>query len=480
MSKSQDPFAPFAVATDEFESVRFGAFTLADYRPAIEEGLARTRARVAAIAENDGTPDFTNTLLALERASEDLEHVSSIFQVLLGADGAPEHHQLAQELAPLLAELDSDISLNPALFARIDAVYAQREELGLDPESLRLLESTWRSFTRNGARLDETQKEELRAIDLRLSSLGPKFSNNLLQATNGWILHLTQESDLAGLPDTVVAGMAQSAVQRGLEGWVVSLHAPSYVPFLTYSQRRELREQVWRANSGRAYGGDLDNQDTLKEIVALRHQRARLLGFATHADFVLAERMAGDRSTVMAFLDRLLAVSRPAAEGEVARVAALAREQDGLEQLMPWDFSYYAEKLKLSELDFDEEALRAYFPLEKVLEGMFQVAGRLYQLKVEELQDVSRWQPDVRVFRVSRHGELVGLFYADLFPRATKQGGAWQTTLRSQGLWRGKITRPHVVIVCNFTPPAGISPPSCAWTRCAPSSTNSATPCTAS
>lgn len=458
MSQLQDPFAPFAVADDEFKSVRFGAFTLADYRPAMEEGMARARARVEAICATTEAPDFANTILALERSSEDLEHVSSIFQVLLGADGTPEHHQLAQDLAPLLAELDSDISLNPRLFARIDAVYGSRDTLALDPESQRLLESTWRSFTRNGARLDEVRKEELRAIDQQLSALSPRFSNNLLQATNNWDLHLEREEDLAGLPDTVRAGMAQTAAQRGKDGWMVTLHAPSFVPFLTYSERRDLREQVWRANSSRAYGGELDNQQGLKEIVSLRHQRARLLGFPTHADFVLAERMAGDRPTVMAFLDRLLAVSHPAAQDDLRRVGALASELDGLETLMPWDFAFYAEKLKKRELDFDEEELRAFFPLEKVLEGMFQVADRLYDLKVEERTDISRWQPDVRVFRLSRHGELVGLFYVDLFPRATKQGGAWQTTLRSQGLWRGQSTRPHVAIVCNFTPPAGEQP----------------------
>ena len=458
MTEQTDPFAPFQVASDEFQSIVFKGIATEHYLPAIREGILRTRARVEAIKANPEPPDFQNTIAALERASEDLDLAAGVYFMLFGAHGTPEHQALSDEISPLLAALESDLSLDPALFARIRTVHEREDALGLDPESARLLEKTWLGFTRNGALLPVDKQGQLRAIDQELSTLSPQFSKHVLKATNGWDLQLTDAADLAGLPDSVREAAAAEAGKRGREGWTVTLHAPSLVPFLTYAARRDLREQVWRANNSRAYGGELDNQELLKRTVALRHERAVLLGFPAHSDYVLAERMARTPGTVMGFLDRLLQVSRPAAERDVEQVRALALELDGVAEIMPWDFAYYSEKLKKRLFDFDEEELRAYFPLEKVLEGMFQTATRLYRLDFEERTDVDTWQEDVRVFRVGRQGELVGLFYVDLFPRETKQGGAWQSTLRDQGTWRGTVVRPHAAIVCNFTPPAAERP----------------------
>ena len=458
MAEQIDPFAPFQVAGDEFQSIIFKGIATEHYLPAVEEGIRRTRAKVEAIKAEPAAPDFANTIAALERASEDLDLAAGIYFMLFNAHGTPEHHALSDEISPRLAQLESDLSLDPALFARIQAVHERKDAQGLDPESARLLEKTWLGFTRNGALLPPEKQERLRAIDQELSTLSPQFSKNVLKATTSWVLQLDDEAQVAGLPDSAREAAALEAQRRGATGWTVTLHAPSMVPFLTYAQRRDLREQVWRAYNGRCYGGELDNQELIRRIVALRHERAALLGFAGHADYVLAERMAREPRTVMAFLERLLKVSRPAAERELEQVRALALELDGVGELMPWDFAYYSDKLKKRLFDFDEEELRAYFPLEKVLEGMFQVAGRLYRLSFEERKDVDTWQEDVRVFRVSRDGALVGLFYVDLFPRETKQGGAWQSTLRDQGTWRGRLTRPHASIVCNFTPPGADRP----------------------
>ncbi len=458
MSQSTDPFAPFQVADDEFKSLVFGGIAVEHYLPAVQEGLQRTRARVEAIKSNSAAPDFQNTIVALERANEDLELVAGVYFLLFGAHGTPELHALSDQISPLLAELESDLSLDPVLFVRIEAVHSQRAGLGLDPESLRLLEKTWLGFTRNGALLPEEKKARLRAIDQELSTISPQFSKNVLKATNAWELHLTDESDLAGLPESALAAMAHEASKRGKEGWVATLHAPSMIPFMTYSARRPLREQMWRAYNSRALGGELDNRPLIRSIVALRQERAKLLGYPTHSHYVLEERMARNPAEVLGFLDRMLAASHQAAERDVAQVREFALKQDDLQELRPWDFAYYSEQLKKHLFDFDEEVLRAYFPLERVLEGMFQVAARLYQLDFEERKEISTWHEDVRVFKVSRAGALVGLFYVDLFPRDTKQGGAWMTGLREQGLWRGAPTRPHAGIVCNFTPSSSERP----------------------
>jgi peptidyl-dipeptidase Dcp len=459
MSQAQGPLAPFQTADNEYRNILFDRIRVEHYLPAIEEGIARARARVAQIKADPSPADFGNTIVALERSSEDLDLVAGVYFSLFGAHGTPEHQALADQISPLLAELDSDVSLDAELFARVEQVWQRREELGLDPESFRLLEKTWKGFVRNGARLPAEKQVRLRGIDQELSRLSPQFSQNLLKATNGYQLHLVHEDQLAGLPESVREAAAREARKRSLDGWVFTLHAPSMVPFLTYSDCRDLREQVWRAFNSRAYRDEHDNQAVLRDIVRLRHERAELLGYGGHADYVLEERMAERPQAVEEFLERLWRVSRPAAEHEVKRLQEFAAEEcDGPERLMPWDFAYYSEKLKKKLYDFDEEALRDYFRLEAVIDGLFAVAGRLFGLEFQERGDLAVYHEEVRVFDVRRAGGHVGLLYIDLFPRETKQGGAWQSTFRDQGLWRGEVHRPHAAIVCNFTPSAPDAP----------------------
>ena len=459
MSDTHDPLAPFRTADNAYQNILFENIRVEHYLPAVREGVARVRANIQAVKDNPAEPDFENTIVALERSSEDLDQAAGVYFMLFGAHGTPEHQALADEISPILAELDSDVSLDPALFQRVEAVWAKRDQLGLDGEQKRLLEKTWKGFVRNGARLPEDKQARLREIDQELSRLSPQFSQNLLKATNGWHLHLVHEDQLDGLPASVRAAAAHEAKKRSLDGWVVTLHAPSMVPFVTYSERRDLREQVWRAFNTRAYKDDHDNQAILKSVVRLRHERARLLGYAGHAAYVLEERMAETPAGVESFLERIWSVSRPAAEHEVKRLQEFAVEEaGGPERLMPWDFGFYSEKLKKKLYDFDEEVLRAYFRMEDVVDGLWKVAGKLYGLSFEEKPELSVYHEEVKVYDVSRAGEHVGLLYVDLFPRDTKQGGAWQSTLRDQGLSRGEVRRPHASIVCNFTPSTPDSP----------------------
>lgn len=452
MSDTKDVFAPFQLAKNEFENVLFEGVRTEHYLPAIKGGVELTRANIQAIKECSDEPTFENTVLAMERASEKLNQVAGLYFTLLSAHGTEEHHALAGDISAQLAELESDISLDTELFARVKQVWDGHKDLKLDPESFRLLEHGYKDFARNGALLSADKQAELREVDRKLAALSPKYQQNLLKDTNAFELLITDEADLAGLPESAREQAAHEAKKRDKQGWVITLHAPSMIPFLTYAEKRELREKVWKAYNSRAFGGENDNQDLIREIVKLRHQRARILGYKSHADYVLELRMAERPATVMSFLDRILEAARPVAEQDIQQIRDLARELDGIEDLMPWDFGFYSEKMKKRLFDFDEEELRAYFPLEATVAGMFDIAGRLYKLDFAERKDISVYHEEVRVFEVSREGKHVGLFYMDLFPRDTKQGGAWQTTFRSQGLERGKVVRPHVAIVCSFTP----------------------------
>jgi peptidyl-dipeptidase Dcp len=452
MSDSMGVFAPFTAAANDFGNYQFELVKTEHFIPAVKEGIVLAKAGIEAIKSQTAEADFENTIVALEQNGLELNRVVGLYFTLLGANGTPEMHELAAEISTLLSSLESDISLDAELFARIRTVWEKRDTLNLDAESARMLESVYKSFARNGAQLPADKQAELRQVDEQLAALGPAYQQNLLKDTNAWELHLTDESDLLGLPESVRQQAAHAAKARGKEsGWLVTLQAPSMVPFLQYSQRRELRETVWRAFNRRAFGGENDNQDLVRKIVALRHKRANLLGYKGHADYVLEERMAEKPESVMSFLDRLLEVSRPAAERDTKQVADYARKLDGIE-LMGWDFGYYSEKLKKELYDFDEEVLRAYFPLDATVKGMFTIAGKLYKLDFKERTDLSVYHEEVRVFEVSRLGEHIGLFYMDLHPRDTKQGGAWATSFRSQGLEAGSVKRPHIAIVCNFTP----------------------------
>jgi peptidyl-dipeptidase Dcp len=426
------------------------------YQPALESAIAEANSRLAKIREANDEATFENTILALETSGETVGQVSSIFFNLLGAESDDELQAMAREISPTLADFSSDILLDAAIFKRVKSVWDRRSILGLTGEELRLTEKTYKDFVRNGALLDEMKKERVRAIDQELAKLAPEFSDNILKAVNYFKLVLESRAYLEGLPETAIEAFGQAAKDAGHEGkWLVTLHAPSFIPFLTYSTRRDLREKLWRAYNGRAFRDQFDNEPLTRRIAILRHERAGILGYSTHAHFVLEERMAETPAKVISFLERILEKSRPAALRDLEQVRELKKSESSDADLKPWDYAYWSEKLKMKLHDLDEEQLRPYFKLENVVAGVFELARRLYGLQFREISSVPVYHPEVKTYEVrdEKSSRFIGLFYCDFFPRASKRGGAWMTSFRNQGLQFGEIARPHVSIVCNFTKP---------------------------
>lgn len=451
----------------------FGAFDFdhlekRHYKPALDEGIRLANAAFDQIRKDTSKPTFENTIVAIETASEVVGHVASIFFNLVGTNSDEEMQTLTKEISPVLASFSSDLLLDDAIFKRVKAVWDARKELKLEGEDYRLTEKKYRDFVRNGALLDADKKAELRALDQSLSTLSPEFSDNVLKATNAYKLIIDKKEDLDGLPDSAIESYAEAAKEAGLEGagtskWLVTLQAPSFMPFMTYSSKRKLREQIWKAYGARAIE---ENPEVLKKIVNLRHERAKLLGYETHASFVLEERMASTPKAVMTFLERLLLKVMPAARRDIADVRKLKKEVTGDDSFEPWDYAFWSEKLKMKLHDFDEEELRPYFQLEKVVDGVFEHAKRLYGVSFRPVAGIPVYHPDVKTYEVvdEKTGDHVGLFYTDFFPRASKRGGAWMTSFREQGFYKwsakagGSIERPHVAIVCNFTKPTATAP----------------------
>jgi peptidyl-dipeptidase Dcp len=443
------------------QAVPFDRVEVQHYLPALDHTIAEAKARIEAILANPAAPDIENTIVALEQAGQDVDRVSSVFYNQLSAQTSDELQALAADFGAKSANFSSDVSLDPRVFARVRAVWDARDSLGLKGEKARLLDDTYTGFVRNGALLSDNEKGELRAIDEALAKLTPDFQHNVLKATNAFTLWVEDEADLAGLPEGAVKAAKLAAEERDRpEAWLITLDAPSYVPFMTYAENRGLREQLWRAFNARAFGGEFDNQPLVKEIASLRFRRAKLLGYPSHAAFVLEKRMAETPDAVHAFLDRLLAASKPAAERDLAEIQAHARTLGGPDPLQPWDVGHYAEKLKQHRFAFDEEALRPYFPLGRVIDGVFEHCRRLYGLVFRPSDAYPVWHPDVKAYEVYDEAEdrYVGLFYADFFPRSSKRNGAWMTTYRDQGLYHDGVKRPHVAIVCNFTKPTADRP----------------------
>ena len=458
MSTISAALKPFQPADNQFGNVRFDEIRTEHYLPAVEEALAIAYKNLEALKSNPAEPDFENTVLALESLGEELGLTAGIYFTLFGTSGDEEYQKLAEVLSPKLAKFDSDLSLDAGVFARIQSVYDRRDTLGLNDEQLRLVEEAYSGFARNGARLPEEQQVRLRAIDQELSTLSPQFTQNLLKATAAFVLHLEKEEDLEGIPESARQAAAQEAARRKLEGWAFTLQQPSMQPLMTYSSRRDLREKMYHAHSSRSFRDEYDNQDLILRIVRLRHERAQLLGYNTHAQYTLERRMAQTPEAVMEFLDRLHKPLLEAAKKDLNDLKEIAKRLDGLDELMPWDIAYYSEKLKQERYELDEEVLRTYFSLEPTLKGMFEVAGRLYGIQFRPQTDLAVYHKDVQVFEVYQDERHLGLLYLDLFPREEKRGGAWCTGYRSQGLFRGELVRPHVAVVCSFTPPTEKSP----------------------
>lgn len=444
--------------TNKDEAVPFDLIKTEHFMPALNVAIDEAQANFAKIKQNVETT-FENTVLALEQVSEKVDTISGIYFNLFSSEASEELQALAQQISPILSNFSSDISLDGEIFQKIKFVYDNRAALKLAGEELKLTEKMYKDFSRNGALLSEADKQKLRQIDQDLSVLSPKFSENVLKATNAFELWIDKKEDLAGLPEGAIEAAAMSADQKGQKGkWLVTLNGPSLIPFLTYASNRALREKVWRASSSKCFGGQFDNQETILKIVKLKYDRAQLLGYKNYADYVLQERMAEKPETVFNFLNKILAPSKAAAEKDLQEVRNFKKSLEGNDEIKPWDFAFYSEKLKEQKYSFNAEELRPYFKLENVIEGVFEHAQRLYGLSFKASNEYPTYHPDVKTFEVYDNDGYVGLFYMDFFPRETKKGGAWMTSYREQGLWGNTVKRPHVSIVCNFTKPTATKP----------------------
>jgi peptidyl-dipeptidase Dcp len=438
----------------------FSQIQLADYQPAFIENIASAKAEIDAIIKNPETPTFENTIEALDFSGNALDRLSSIFFNLNSAETCEEMQKIAQEVSPLLTEFSNDITLNEDLFKRIKAVYEQKDKLNLSPEQATLLDKKFKSFSRNGALLSEENKLKLREIDTELAKLKLTYGENVLAETNNYQLHITNESDLKGLPEGTIEAAKSLAKSKDLEGWIFTLDFPSYIPFVTYADNRELRKEMAIAAGKKAFqNNEFDNQEITLKIAKLRFERANLLGYETHSHFVLEERMAQNPDKVKSFLNDLLAKAKPAAQKEFAQLTAFAEELDGINQLEKWDGAYYSEKLKQKLFNLDDEKLKPYFQLENVLNGAFTIAGKLFGLTFTEIFDIDTYHEEVTTYEVKdEFGELVAIFYADFFPRKGKRNGAWMTSFKSQYIKNGVNERPHISNVCNFTKPTETKP----------------------
>ena len=436
----------------------FSKIELKYYEPAFDAAIACSRAEIEAIVNNPAKPTFGNTIVALERQGALLNRISGVFYNLLSSNTSEEMQRIAAEVQPRLTALQNDIALNPELFARVKAVY-EHPGWCLSKEDKVLLEKTYKSFARNGAALSDADKELYRQYSTELAGLTLKFDQNELAATNAFELNITDPKAVAELPEFVREGMAAEAKARGQKGWTVTLHAPSYVPFLTYSSNRELKEKLWRAYNSRALGGEYDNREVLKQIANLRLKIANLLGYETYADYVLEERMAENTPTVNAFLKELLDATKSYADQDYATLSAYAASQ-GLEgQLMPWDWAYYSEKYKNEKYALSDEMVKPYFKLENVKKGVFLLANKLYGLNFTPNEQIEVYHPDVTAYDVTdEQGNFLAVLYLDFFPRASKNSGAWMTEYRGTKVVDGKETRPLVSLVMNFTKPTETKP----------------------
>lgn len=438
----------------------FSQIDLNDYQPAFIENIAAAKAEIDVIINNPEKPTFENTIEALDFSGDALDRLSSIFFNLNSAETCDEMQKIAQEISPLLTEFSNDITLNEDLFLRIKTVYDQKNQLNLTTEQATLLEKKFKSFARNGALISGEDKLKLREIDTELAKLKLTYGENVLAETNNFQLHITNKNDLKGLPEGTIEAAQSLAKSKGLEGWLFTLDYPSYIPFVTYADDRELRKEMAIAAGKKGFQkNEFDNQEITLKIAKLRHKRANLLGYTTHSDFVLEERMAQNPETVKSFLNDLLTKANPAAEKEFAELTAFAKDLDGIDQLEKWDGAYYSEKLKQKLFNLDDELLKPYFQLSTVLNGAFTIAGKLFGLKFTEVFDIDKYHPEISTYEVKdEFDEFVAVFYADFFPRKGKRNGAWMTSFKSQYIKEGINERPHISNVCNFTPPTESKP----------------------
>ena len=445
---------------EPFDAAPFSKIKNEHFKPAFQEAIAKAKAEIDSITSNEETPTFENTLEALEFAGETLSRVSSIFFNLNSAETNEEIQKIAQEVSPWLSEFSNDLTLNEELFKRVKSVYEQKDSLELSVEQKTLLDKHYKSFTRNGANLPEEKKEQLREIDKELSKLSLSFGENVLAETNRYELHIEDEKDLKGLPESELENANLLAKAKGKNGYIFTLQYPSYIPFMKYAENRELRKKLSIAFGAKGFQNDeYDNQENVLKIAKLRHQRANLLGFQTHAHFILEERMAKSPEKVNDFLNEMLEKAKPAAEKEFQELEQFAKELDDIDHLEKWDSAYYAEKLKQKRFQLDDEQLKPYFKLDNVIHGVFTVAKKLYDLHFKEVFDIDKYHEEVKTYEVyDGDHNFMALFYADFHPREGKRNGAWMTIYKDQKVKEGKNERPHVSNVCNFTRPTSKKP----------------------
>jgi Zn-dependent oligopeptidase len=441
--------------TAPFSKIKTDAFL-----PAFIKAIESTKNEIDQIVENKATPSFKNTIEALDYTGEQLDRISTIFFNLNAAETNEEIQKIAQEVSPLLTEFSNDVALNTALFDRVKYVYNTKESLSLNEEQKTLLDKKYKGFSRNGANLSNDQKEVLRAIDKEQSQLKLTFGEHILAETNRYELLICELSDLDGLPEGAIEAAKQLAEEKNKKGWLITLDYPSYIPFMTYAKNRALRKKLAIAFGQKGFQNDnLDNQEIVLKIAKLRFKRAQLLGYKTHAHFVLEERMAKTPETVGTFLEDLLSKALPAAKKEFEELENFAKNLDSIDQLEKWDSAYYSEKLKQERFNFDDEQLKPYFKLETVIKGAFEVAQKLFGLQFIQTDTIDTYHKDVMTYKVEDSNQnLVAIFYADFFPRSGKRNGAWMTSFKSQYVKNNTNERPQVSIVCNFTKPTATKP----------------------
>ena len=442
-----------------FSTAPFSKIKNEHFKPAFIKAIKISKKEIDVITANTKVPTFENTIEALDFSGQTLDRISSIFFNLNSAETSDEIQEIAQEVSPLLTEFANDVRLNEKLFKRVQLIYDIKDELNLTPEEDTLLTNKYKSFVRNGANLNEVDKLELRKTDTELSKLKLKFGENVLAETNAFELHLTNKNDLKGLPESTIEAAAMTAKQKNKKGWIFTLDYPSYIPFMTYADNRNLRKKMAIAFGKKAFQNNKnDNQQVVLDLVNLRYKRATILGYKSHSHFVLEERMAETPKNVITFLNDLLEKAKPAAKKEFKLLSNFAKK-DGVHQLEKWDSAYYSEKLKKELFDLEEEQLKPYFKLENVINGVFSVSNKLYDLEFEEINTIDKYHEDVKTYKVTdTSGNYIAILYADFFPREGKRNGAWMTSYKGQWKKDGENSRPHISIVCNFTKPTETKP----------------------
>jgi len=446
--------------TTPYQTPPFQEIKHEHFIPAIDKALEEAKIEVDAIIHYTGEPTFQNTIVALETSGEQLERVTSVLFHLNSAETDDTIQSIAREVSPKLSKFSNYVSLNEELFNKVKAVYAQKEKMDLSPQDLQLLEKKYLGFVRSGANLEGDAKKRYAEITTELSELSLKFGENVLAETNSFHLLITNKKDLAGLPESECEAAAQTAKSKGKDGWMFTLQGPSFVSFMKYADNRKLREQMYRAYTSRGFQkNDKNNEEIIRKTVNLKLEKAKLLGFKTHADYVLSERMAENPQRVNDFLSQLHAASRPAAEKEYAEVQKFAKDHGLKGELQRWDWSYYSEKLKNANYGFDEQQVKPFFRLEKVREGVFGLASRLYGLSFRENKTIPVYHPDATAYEVyDETGTFLSVLYLDFFPREGKSGGAWMNDMRPESKVNGKDIRPVITVVCNFTKPTATKP----------------------